>query len=289
MQDLEHKETFGAFTLQDLLGAPCVFADGLLANQVVLVSGGGSGIGQATAVLCARLGARVMICGRRAEPLEETASALRGIGATVEFMAMTIRDHAQVVALIDHTWDRFGALDLLVNNAGGQFAAPALDITPKGWNAVVETNLTGTWYMIQAAARRWHAAAQPGHIINITISNFRGMPSIVHSSAARAAVMNLSRTLAVEWAPYRIRVNCVAPGAIESSGFAQYPRHLLNGFYNTNPMRTLGDVMDIAQACVYLAADSGKFINGESLVVDGGGQLWGEQWLGGRPAYFDLR
>jgi citronellol/citronellal dehydrogenase len=113
------------------------------------------------------------------------------------------------------------------------------------------------------------------------------MPSIAHSSAARAAVMNLARTLAVEWAPHRIRVNCVAPGAIESSGFAQYPPERLNQFYNANPMRMLGDGHDIAEACAYLASPAARFITGETLVVDGGGRFWGETWLMPRPAHFD--
>ena len=286
MEDLEHKERFG-LSLTDLLSVPTVFRADLFAGHTVLVSGSGSGIGQAIAVLFARLGAGVMLCGRRPEPLQETAAAIAQAGGDVDFLPMTIREPDQVAQLMERVWERFGKLDVLINNAGGQFAAPGTEITPKGWNAVIDTNLNGAWYMTQAAARRWQDAGVPGQVINITLSNFRGMPSIAHSSAARAAVMNLARTLAVEWAPYRIRVNCVAPGAIESSGFDRYPRPMLKGFYNSNPMRTLGDVMDIAHACAYLAADSGKFINGETLVVDGRGQLWGEQWLAARPPHFD--
>jgi citronellol/citronellal dehydrogenase len=176
---------------------------------------------------------------------------------------------------------------VLINNAGGQFAQPALDMSPRGWNAVVDTNLNGTWYVTQAAARAWRKRDLPGSVISIVLDNFRGMPSIAHSSAARAAVMNLACTLAVEWAPYHIRVNCVAPGAIESSGFAHYPPQRLNQFYNANPMRTLGDVFDVAEACAYLASPAGKFITGETLVVDGGGRLWGETWLCERPTHFD--
>jgi citronellol/citronellal dehydrogenase len=284
--DLSMRTSFG---LDDeaLRTRPPVFRADLFAGQTVLVTGGGSGIGKAIAVLFARLGASVMICGRRPEPLQETLHLLREIGADADVRAMTIRDPDQVQALIAHTWQRFGRLDVLINNAGGQFAQPALDMSPRGWNAVVDTNLNGTWYVTQAAARAWRKRDLPGSVISIVLDNFRGMPSIAHSSAARAAVMNLARTLAVEWAPQGVRVNCVAPGAIESTGFAQYPRERLNRFYNANPMRVLGDVFDVAEACVYLASPAGKFITGETLVVDGGGRLWGETWLCERPTHFD--
>ncbi len=284
--DLSVRTSFG---LDDdaLRTRPTVFRPDLFAGQAVLVTGGGSGIGKAIAVLFARLGAAVMICGRRPEPLQETLALLRELGVEADAQAMTIRDPQQVQALIDHTWQRFGRLDVLINNAGGQFAQPAIDMTPRGWNAVVDTNLNGTWHVTQAAAQAWRERAHPGNVVSIVLDNFRGMPSIAHSSAARAAVMNLARTLAVEWAPYRIRVNCVAPGAIESSGFAQYPAERLNRFYDANPMRQLGDVHDVAEACAYLASPAAKFITGETLVVDGGGRFWGETWLSERPAHFD--
>ena len=284
--DLSARASFG---LDDdaLRTRPTVFRADLFAGQTVLVTGAGSGIGKAIAVLFARLGAAVMICGRRPEPLEETLALLRELGADADAMPMTIRDPEQVQALIAHTWQRFGRLDTLINNAGGQFAQPALDMSPRGWNAVIDTNLNGTWYVTQAAARAWRERGHAGNVVSIVLDNFRGMPSIAHSSASRAAVMNLARTLAVEWAPHRIRVNCVAPGAIESSGFAQYPRERLNQFYNSNPMRMLGDVHDVAEACAYLASPAAKFVTGETLVVDGGGRYWGETWLSQRPEHFD--
>ncbi|MGK2941977.1 MAG: SDR family oxidoreductase [Immundisolibacter sp.] len=284
--DLSARTSFG---LDDdaLRSVPTVYRPDLFAGQVVLVTGGGTGIGKAIAVLFARLGAAVMICGRRPEPLQETLGLLRALGADADAQAMTIRDPDQVQALIAHTWQRFGRLDVLINNAGGQFAQPAMDMSPRGWNAVLDTNLNGTWYMTQAVARVWKERDHPGNVVSIVLDNFRGMPSMAHSSAARAAVMNLARTLAVEWAPHRIRINCVAPGAIESSGFSQYPAERLNQFYNSNPMRTLGDVHDVAEACAYLASPAAKFVTGETLVVDGGGRFWGETWLSERPAHFD--
>lgn len=284
-EDLSARTSFG---LDDdtLRSVPTVFRDDLFAGQVVLVTGGGTGIGKAIAVLFARLGAGVMICGRREAPLQATLAQLRALGAEADAQVANIREPEQVQALIEHTWRRFGGLDTLINNAGGQFAQAALDLSPRGWQAVVDTNLNGTWYVTQAAARAWREHGRPGNVINIVLDNFRGMPSIAHSSAARAAVINLARTLAVEWAPQRIRINCVAPGAIESSGFAQYPPERLNRFYNANPMRALGDVHDVAQACAYLASAAAKFVTGETLVVDGGGRLWGETWLTPRPEHF---
>ncbi len=284
--DLSARTSFG---LDDdaLRSVPTVYRPDLFAGQVVLVTGGGTGIGKAIAVLFARLGAAVMICGRRPEPLQETLALLQALGADADAQAMTIRDPDQVQALIAHTWQRFGRLDALINNAGGQFAQPAMDMSPRGWAAVVDTNLNGTWHVTQAAGCAWREHNHPGNVVSIVLDNFRGMPSIAHSSAARAAVMNLARTLAVEWAPHRIRINCVAPGAIESSGFSQYPAERLNQFYNSNPMRTLGDVHDVAEACAYLASPAAKFVTGETLVVDGGGRFWGETWLSERPAHFD--
>ena len=193
--DLSTRASFG---LDDdaLRTRPTVFRADLFAGQTVLVTGAGTGIGKAIAVLFARLGASLMICGRRPEPLEETLGLLRELGADADAQAMTIRDPQQVEALIAHTWQRFGRLDVLINNAGGQFAQPAMDLSPRGWNAVVDTNLNGTWYVTQAAARAWREHDVPGNVISIVLDNFRGMPSIAHSSAARAAVMNLAAGLA---------------------------------------------------------------------------------------------
>ncbi len=285
VEDLENKETFG-FSDEELKSIETVYRDDLLQGQTALISGGGTGIGKAIAFLFARLGANIMICGRREPLLIETCEQLNELGAEADYMAMSIREPDAVEKLIDKTWQRFGKLDQLINNAGGQFAKPALDLSPKGWNAVIDTNLNGTWYMTQACARKWVDHDHPGSVTNIILDYYRGMPTIAHSSASRAAVDNLSRTLAVEWSQYNIRVNSIAPGAIESNGFNQYPRAFLKGFYNSNPMRTLGSVQDIAEGCVYLAAASGKFITGETLVIDGGGRLWGETWLTDQPDHF---
>jgi citronellol/citronellal dehydrogenase len=268
---------------------PLVFADGLLDEKVFLVSGGGSGMGKAMAFLLSRLGAQVVICGRREHKLEETAGEVKDlVGRDVHYRAMTIRDPEQVSALVDETWERYGRLDTLVNNGGGQFPQSAIDFSVKGWNAVIDTNLNGTWYMMQAAAQRWRDSGQSGNIVSIVANVWKGMPQVAHTCAARAGVIYLSKTLSTEWAPMGIRVNCVSPGSIETEGFEVYPPGAAERFKDSNPMRRTGDVIDIAQAVIYLSAPSGNFITGEVLVVDGGNQQWGAVWPGGKPDYFKI-
>ena len=187
---------------------------------------------------------------------------------------------------MDCVWERYGKVDAVVNNGGGQFPQAAIDFSNKGWHAVIDTNLNGTWYMMQSAARHWRDHEQHGSIVNIVAVVSRGMPQVAHTCAARAGVIYLSKTLSTEWAPLGIRVNCVAPGSIASDGFNVYPRAAAEMFTNSNPMRQVGDMFDIGHAVVYLSAPSGKFITGEVLTVDGGRQQWGEDWPGGIPDYF---
>ncbi len=275
-------------TDEQLATARLAFRDDLLAGQTFLVSGGGSGIGRALTFVLSRLGAQVMICGRRAEKLAETAASVRRlVGREVATFPMTIRDPAQVEALVEATWQRFGGLDTLVNNGGGQFAQPAIDFSVKGWLAVIDTNLNGTWYMMQAAAQRWRAAGRPGNIVNIVANVWRGMPQVAHTCAARAGVIYLSKSVSTEWAPLGIRVNCVSPGSIATEGLNVYDPAAAEQFIYSNPMHMLGDGLDIAHAVVYLASPvSGKFITGEVLVVDGGNNQTGDVWPAGIPDYF---
>ena len=276
------------FSDDELLALSTVYRPGLFRGQVALVSGGGSGLGKAIAVLLGRLGATLVLCGRDAGKLEAARAMMAAAGMRVETQAMTIRDADAVAGLMDALWARHGRLDLLVNNAGGQYPQAAIDFTVKGWNAVIDTNLNGTWYMMQAAARRWRDAGQAGNIVNIVADIWRGMPQMAHTAAARAGVVYLSRTVAVEWAPLGIRVNCVAPGCCETSAFGRYPPAGAATFAQSNPMQRVGDAWDVAEAVVYLAAPSGKFVTGEVLTVDGGQQLWGDPWAGGRPREFEL-
>ena len=265
-----------------------VYHDRLLAGQVVMVSGAGRGIGKAIATLCARLGADLAICGRDEARLASSAAFLGGLGARVFSRPLTIRDPDAVAAFVADTFGEFGRLDAQVNNAGGQFAQAAIDFSVKGWRAVMDTNLNGSWWMMQNAARGWVDRGHPGSIVNITAVIWRGMPGLAHMAACRAGVTFLSKSVAIEWAPHNIRVNCVAPGCIESEGFGNYTPEGAATLKQGNPFLRSGDPWDIAEACVYLVAPSGKFVTGEVLAVDGGQQLWGDPWPNGRPAYFHL-
>lgn len=270
----------------ELIGWPTVFRDGLFADRSVLVSGAGTGIGKAIAVLFARLGARVVLCGRRPEALEATGNLIGRIGGRCLVQPTNIREPEQVDALYSRIEaERFG-LDVVVNNAGGQFPQASLDLSDKGWRAVVDTNLNGTWTMMQRAARHWRQAGRSGSIVNIVAPYRRGMYGLAHTVAARAAVAHLARNLAVEWAPLGIRINCVLPGPIATDGLEVYSESARESLARGNPMKRLGGVQDVAEACVYLSAPSGGFITGEVLSVDGGQQLWGELWMAGEPAYF---
>lgn len=273
---------------RDPLTSPLTFRDDLLKDQVVLVSGAGSGIGKAIAIQCARLGARLAICGRKVERLEETAAILRGLGAEVMVRPATIRDAEDVDRLHAEVWERFGRLDHLVNNAGGQFPQAAIDYSVKGWNAVIDTNLNGTWLMMQAAAKRWRDAGQPGSIVNIIAVVGRGMPGVAHTAAARAGVVALSKTVAIEWAPLKIRVNCVAPGLISSEGMNVYDPGAVKAMIQTNVMKRFGQVEEIANAVCFVGGEAGSFITGEVLHVDGGNQIWGDQWTIPKPDYFKV-
>ncbi|MGE0232384.1 MAG: SDR family oxidoreductase [Flavobacteriaceae bacterium] len=285
--DAAKTETSFGLSDDELKTLPTVYRPGLMAGRTVLVSGAGTGLGKAIAMLYARLGARLVICGRTREKLEAAAPLFRDAGAEVLVHTVNIREPEQVQALFDGVAADLGGIDVLINNAGGQFAQLAIDFSHKGWQAVIDTNLNGTWYMMQAAAKAWIERGVPGNIVNIVASVWRGRPTVAHSCAARAGVIYLSKSVAVEWAEHDIRINCVAPGAIETSAFGQYPPSGIHGFLNNaNPMRHAGDVQDIAEACVYLTAPSGKYITGEVVTVDGGQQLWGDSWPGGRPDYF---
>ena len=276
-------------TNAELAVMPTVYRDDLLAGKVVLVSGGSSGIGKATAFLAARLGAEVVICGRTAGKLEIVRDSIASAaGRQIMTVPMSIRDPDAVEAMFDAVWDRFGKLDCVVNNAGGQFPQDAIDFSRKGWLAVIDLNLNGSWWMMQEAAKRWRDKGQQGGIINIVANVERGMPQAAHSCAARAGVIYLSKTLSTEWAPHGIRVNCIAPGTIETEGFAIYPPDALARFHEANPMKRLGNGWDVAEGVVYLAADSGNFVTGEVITIDGGMAQWGVVWPGGMPDYFKV-
>ena len=274
--------------MQELWNAATVYRSDLFEGKTALISGGGSGIGRATALLFARLGAKVIICGRTEEKLRRVVDFAAGQGVAMSGHPVNVREHEQVDALYRRIADDYGRLDYVINSAGGQFPSSAIDLSPKGWNAVVTNNLNGSWFMMQRAAQFWRDQGSGGSIVNVVVVIERGMPGVAHTVAARAGVIGATRTVAVEWAPLGIRVNCIAPGLTATEGLSVYPPEAVREFPRANPMKRPGTPMEIAEACVYLSAPSGNFITGEVLTVDGGGKLWGELWTAGRPDYFQI-
>ncbi|MBI5516913.1 MAG: SDR family oxidoreductase [Deltaproteobacteria bacterium] len=254
------------------------FREGLLRGRVALVTGGGTGIGQAIAEAYGALGARVALCGRRLDPVTAVAEGLVARGGEALAASVDIRDNDAVEAFVQRVKDTFGRVDILVNNAGGQFPSPAQLITPKGFEAVVRNNLLGTFNVTRAVANIAMVPQRFGVVINITANTLRGFPGMSHTGAARAGVDNLTKTLAVEWAPHHIRVNSIAPGTIRSTGTDRYPPELVALAEQKNPAKRLGAPAEVAHLAVFLASDAADYITGTTLYIDGGASLWGDLW-----------
>lgn len=258
-----------------------IFAPGLFSNQVALVTGGGSGIGLAAAREMASLGAKVALCGRKPEKLAAAQQALADDGIAAEHVfaaACDIREPEQIAAFVGQVLERFGRIDVLVNNAGGQFPSPAAAMTPKGFEAVIRNNLSGSFFVTREVATRAMLPARRGRIVNITAAVSRGFPGMAHTGAARAGVENLTRTLAIEWATHGIRINAIAAGTIRSSGTAQYGDDVLELARRATPVKRLGSPEEVSRLIVFLASDQNDFITGSVYGIDGGQALWGDIW-----------
>ena len=265
-----------------------VFRDGLLAGQVAIVSGAGSGLGRETALELTRLGATVVGCGRRPEPVEETAS-LAGPG-TFDAASCDIREEDQVEALVGTVLERHGRVDLLVNNAGGQYLTPAEDITPKGFRTVLRLNVEGTWLMTHAVATRAMIPAGGGKIVNVTLSPHNGLPGMAHSSAARAAVENLTRVLSIEWARHGITLTAIAAGHFATETLqTKYPREVVDGLAGTVPLGRLGTEEEFAWLVAFLASPGGDYLSGSVLTVDGARDNWFGSWPPGGESFAEER
>ncbi len=245
-------------------------------DQVALVTGGGTGIGAATAREFARTGARVAICGRRPEPVEVVREELeRGGTEVLALPGIDVREPDQVNALVDAVLERFGRIDVLVNNAGGQFAAPAEQISAKGWRAVHRLNVDAVWNLTRTVAERAMIPARGGLVVFIGFSPRRGVPFMIHSSAARAALENLAGGLAIEWSRYGIRAVCIACGAIDTEGLRAYGDAWIEEANRSIPLGRLGRPEEVASTIAFLASTGGRYITGTTIVVDGGADAWG--------------
>lgn len=248
------------------------FRPGLFKDQVVIVTGGGSGIGRCTAHELVALGARVALVGRKDDKLLAVQKEIAEVGGSAETFVCDIRHEDQVLSTVSAVLERFARIDGLVNNAGGQFAAPLAAITQKGWETVVRTNLTGGFLMARECFTQY-MADHGGSIVNIVADMWGGMPGMGHSGAARAGMVNFSETAALEWSPNKVRVNAVAPGWIASSGLDTYPEsmtEMIRSFRKQIPLGRLGTESEVSAAIVFLLSEAAGFITGSTLRVDGG-------------------
>jgi NAD(P)-dependent dehydrogenase (short-subunit alcohol dehydrogenase family) len=256
-----------------------MFAPDLLKGQVAVVTGGGTGIGLAIAKRLGSLGARVAIASRDSDHLETGCEALNEAGVDAQAIQLDVRKPEQVDEMIERVVKHFGSLDILVNNAAGNFICRAEELSPNGWNAVIGIVLNGTFYCSRAVGRYMIGRKRGGSIVSI-LANYvwTGSPGTIHSAAAKTAVMSMTQTLAVEWAPHGIRVNAVAPGPIESPGAAKQlwsTPEAIDRITSMVPLRRWGTPEEVADAVVFLAAPQSGYITGEVLTVDGGARLGG--------------
>ncbi len=266
-----------------------VFRPGLLDGQVVLITGGGTGIGFGISELLASLGARVVIASRKSTHLNAAVEALSSRGFLAEGIALDVRNADQVREAVAEIDRRYGRLDVLVNNAAGNFYAASADMSPNAWKSVVEIDLYGSFYCSQAVYPVM-ARQGGGRIISTSMTlHYRGWPQMAHATAAKAGIDALTRTLAVEWAPQRIRVNAIAPGPIPTEGvrkaftppadgkvhdlFAEAEEKMAEFAKTKIPLGRWGSPRDIANMVAFLASDAGDWITGSIFVVDGG------EWL----------
>jgi NAD(P)-dependent dehydrogenase (short-subunit alcohol dehydrogenase family) len=251
-------------------------------GRVGIITGGGTGIGFAMARELARLGATVVLVSRSEEHLGPAAEQLRsetGRSDAASFRALDVRDAEAVEAMAGAVEGEYGHIDFLINNAAGNFIAPADQLSVNGWNSVINIVLNGTFYCTSAIGKRMIAAKKGGAILN-TIANYAwtGAPGVVHSASAKAGVLAMTRTLAVEWARHRIRVNAIAPGPVHTEGASKrlFPDPMIEeGIRRTIPLRRFASLEEVAQAASYLLSDYASYVTGENFVIDGG------QWLSG--------
>ncbi|HVR44047.1 MAG TPA: SDR family oxidoreductase [Thermoanaerobaculia bacterium] len=264
--------------------------DNTFDGKVALITGGGTGIGFAVADRLASLGAKVLLASRSEEHLRPAAEKIRAgtrRDDAAHYYALDVRDAAAVERTFERAVADHGGIDVLVNNAAGNFIVKAEELSPNGWNAVVGIVLNGTFYCTSSAGRRMIAAKKGGAILNV-IANYAwtGSPGVVHSASAKAGVLAMTQTLAVEWARHRIRVNAIAPGPVHTEGASSklFPdERIAEGVRRTIPLRRFASLEEVANASAYLLSDYASYVTGSTLVIDGG------QWLSGADYWGRLR
>lgn len=265
-----------------------MFKTDLLRGRTILITGGGTGLGRAMALRLAGLGAKLFVAGRREAPLTETCQAIRQAGGTAAFATCDVRDFGAVEKMIEAAEQAVGSVDTLVNNAAGNFIARTEKLSPNAFRAVTGIVLDGTFHCTLALGRKWIAAAQPGNILNIVTSyaaSGSGSGFVVPSACAKAGVLALTRSLAIEWARHRIRVNAIAPGPFPTEG--AWSRLMPSAEYekrakDSHPMKRFGRQEELADLAAFLLSEQAGYINGECVVIDGG------LWLKGAGEFNDL-
>ncbi len=253
-------------------GYASVFRHDAFAGKVIIVTGGGSGIGRCTAHELAALGAQVVITGRKLEKLETVLAEIAADGGQAIGKVCDIRDEIQVKQTIAEVIEQFGKIDGLVNNAGGQFPSALESISLNGFDAVVKNNLHGTFLMMRETYNQW-MAKHGGSIVNMAADMWGGMPGMGHSGAARAGVVNLTQTAAVEWGKSGVRINCIAPGWIMSSGMDTYKgdfaKFIIPSLSGNVPMKRMGTESEVSSVTCFLLSDAAAFVSGVTIRIDG--------------------
>jgi citronellol/citronellal dehydrogenase len=263
-----------------VVGASAIFAADLLAGNVALVTGGGTNLGKHAAAELAACGAQVVIAGRREEVLE---AACEAIGERCSWVSGDIRDEVDAARIVDTVLERHGRLDVLVNNAGGQYFVPAEEIAGKGWGAVLRLNVGGTMTMMQAARERafaWNGSGGEtgGTIVNVTVSPHHGMPAMAHTGAARAAVEALTRELAAAWGPDGISVVAAAIGRFDTESLRKYPEPVWRDAARSVPLQRLGTMEEFGWLVTLLASPLGRALSGSVVTLDGAVDNWHGPW-----------